>query len=401
MRKLYSLLLLVLVLSLSLTACCGVIGKVREKAVEKAVELEATAEEVAAEAIEPTATPITEPTLTPVLEEEREETPLPTVTPTSVESAEEEETPLPTPTPLEVAEEEFEVAEIPGWIETYRTLLTMGWEGTEEGETTSGSVEIRGEHIITPSAEHIFITSAEEGEEPQTMEWIAIEKTTWLNTGEGWMQMQTDEMQTPSMFGLWDTGELFGGMEGYRRIRPDEEVNNLACEHYAFDESALTETIAESMGGVTAASGEAWISKKDHFVVKCAWHVEGKEVGPEGGQGAADWAWEIRDINAPITIEPPISAEEIGGETGKLPMMPDAQVTMAVAGMTTYTTDSSLEDVVAFYETEMPTAGWAQEGETTQTEDLAMMEFSKEEQSASVVITAEEGEGSQVMLTVE
>ena len=393
MKKLYPLLLLMLILSLPLIAC-ALTGEVKEKAVEKAVELEATAEEMVAEVaestetpvIEPTATPMVEPTATPVPEEEKEEAPLPTATSAPTEPVE---------------EEEFEVAEIPDWIETYRMLLTMEGEGTEEGKTTSGSAEIRGEYIVEPPSERILITSAEEGGEPQTMESIAIENTTWLNTGEGWMQMQMDEQQGFAAFGFgfWDTEQFVGGMEGFKRIRPDKEVNGVPCEHYAFDESALAEMMAESMGGVTAARGEVWISKEDRFVVKYTWHLEGEDIGPEGGKGVSDWSWEIYDINAPITIEPPATAEEIGA-TGEFPMMPDAQVTMAMGTMTMYTTASLVEEVVVFYEREMATAGWTQEGETTQMEAMATMQFTKEGQSVNVTIMpAEEEEGSQVMLT--
>lgn len=403
MKKLYALLLLTLVLSLSLTACCGILGKVKEKTIERAVGLEATAEEIAAEVIEPTATSVTEKEIAPATERQPTATAVPPTATPVPEGEKKASLPTATPALMEPVEEKLEVAEIPEWLETYRTLLTIGWKRTQEDKTTSGSAEIRGEYIADPLSERIVIASAEEGEEPQTMEWIAIEKTTWLNTGEGWMQMQTDEQQALATFGFgfWDAMEFFGDMEDYQRIRPDKEVNGVLCEHYAFDERALAEMLAPSVGGVTAATGEAWISKEDRFVVKYIWHVEGEKVGPAGGAGTADWSWEIYDINRPITIEPP-AAEEIGPAAGELPMMPDAQVTVSMGGMIMYTTASPVEDVVAFYETEMPSAGWTQEGETTRTGSMAMTQFTKEGQSVNMmVVPAEEGSGSQVTLTTD
>jgi len=386
MKRLYPLLLLILVLALSITACGG---KPKEQAQVKATT----------EAVEPTATSRPEREITPTETKQ----PTPTATPTPKE---EKETPLPTATlaPTTPAEEEKpKTTEIPDWIKTYRTLLTMKWQSTQENKTTSGSAEVRGEYIVDPPREHIIITSTEEGKEPQTMEWIALEKTAWLNAGGDWMQVQMDEQQALASFGFgfWATPGLLSDIEGYKRIQPDEEINGILCEHYALDEDALAKMLAESMGGVTAASGEAWVSKKDHFTVKYIWHMEGKDVGLEGGEGTADWSWEIHDINVPLTIEPP-AVEEIGGAARELPMMPDAQVTMAMGSMTMYTTASSVEDVVAFYEAQMPVAGWTQKGETTQMESATLMEFTKKDQSAHIMITpAEEGEGSQVMLTVE
>lgn len=379
MKRLYFLFLLILALALSVTACGG---KPKEQ-----VQMKATTE-----VVKPTAT--SSPTET--------RQPAPRTTPTPKKT----ETPLPTAAPIPTkteVEEELRTTEIPDWIKTYRTLLTMKWESTQEDKTISGSAEVRGEYIVDPTREHIIIISSEEGKEHQKMEWVAIEKTAWLNAGGGWMQVQMDEQQALASFGFdfWVTPGLLSDIEGYKRIQPDEEINGIPCEHYALDENALAKILAESIGGVKAARGEVWVSKQDHFTVKYIWHLEGKDVSLEGGEGTADWSWEIHDINIPLTIEPP-AVEGIGGAARRLPMMPDAQVTMAMGSMTMYTTASSVEDVVAFYKAQMPAAGWTQEGEPTQIEGATMIKFTKEGKSASMMITpAEEGEGSQVMLTVE
>jgi hypothetical protein len=94
---------------------------------------------------------------------------------------------------------------------------------------------------------------------------------------------------------------------------------------------------------------------------------------------------DLLDINQPVAIEPP-PAEETGAEGVDYPMMPDAELETASDLMTLYSTAVPAAEVIAFYETEMTMAGWVQVEETSQSEGMSNMHFSRGDQSVEVAI---------------
>jgi hypothetical protein len=79
--------------------------------------------------------------------------------------------------------------------------------------------------------------------------------------------------------------------------------------------------------------------------------------------------------------------------------MADATDVIAMAGFNSYSTASSMDDVIAFYQSEMPLAGWTA-GEATISADIAMLSFTKEGKTANITISPA-GDKVTVLIQVE
>lgn len=56
-------------------------------------------------------------------------------------------------------------------------------------------------------------------------------------------------------------------------------------------------------GGITEAKGDVWIAVEG-FPVKYILKASGTDA--EGNRGSIEWRMELRDVNQPISIEPPV-----------------------------------------------------------------------------------------------
>ena len=172
-----------------------------------------------------------------------------------------------------------------------------------------------------------------------------------------------------------------------------ETVNNIKTKHYKYDEKAASQTV---FGKVT---GDIWVATDGGYVVK----EDVKFTGGRGlfgstasAKGDGKWLWELTDANQPVAVKAP---ENCGGAGAELPVMKDATEKTSMGDMITYKSPSKLADVVAFYQKQMPAAGWKTEGEPEITDEFAQLEFSKGGQKASLMLSVESGKTS-VLITV-
>jgi len=324
---------------------------------------------------EPTPTPLPKATNTPVVR--------PTDTPVPVQ-----------PSPTTAAEEyNFGQASDLSRLNTYRVHYTLRWESTKEGKKESGSWDVVEEIVRQPPAHRVIWTSTEEGK-TTTLEYIQIDKDLYMNTGSGWMSMTSGE--TDVFEGNPWLSDPFGMISGNRGklVQRNVVVNGVPTNHYAFDESTLGATIG--LGAVAKAKGDVWISTEFNLVVKYTAHYEGKNLAIGGGEeGVLDIAFDLTDINKPITIEPPAGVESAMPKD--IPVLDDAAELAAGFGMISYKTAKDEATVTAFYEAQMPANGWTK-GESA---IPGFLSFTKGERTAQVMIQREEGKTSVVIMIGE
>jgi len=407
MKKLYPLFLLIVALSLVVTGC-GRAAKVKEEAAEKLAEVKATVEEVATEAVEPTAPPTSTP------EEEKEATPLPTETSvaaptTPPTSPPEQPTPAgeePTAKPaVEPSGAGAKIASPEEALDSYRRRTTTRIQGEDGSWGPAITVEI--EWVREPEAQRMVVYD-ESG--AVSVEVITVGSESWAKMGDIWVKSEVKEAPAGTGDGLQMLLEAQEAMEGGMTPVGEETVNDVHCQRYTLDATVtipfpVPEDVSEEAAEMTATeivvheSGDLWVADQAGLPpVTIRSLTEGEMISrlPSGDEKTIlQQESDLYDINQPITIEPP-SEEEIGAAASKYPMVPDAEVTMATDRMTVYTTGSSVEEVVTFYEVEMPNAGWTQQGQTTKMMDMALMSFTKEGESVMVNIQAQEGGGTQV-----
>ena len=69
-----------------------------------------------------------------------------------------------------------------------------------------------------------------------------------------------------------------------------------------------------------------------------------------------------------------------------IPRLDDAQVVVDIGTRLIYRSESDLEDVLAFYESQMPLEGWTQVSETSSEND-ALFTFQRGEETVTITIT--------------
>lgn len=224
-----------------------------------------------------------------------------------------EEATIPETTTTEAPEEEATTTEAPPeemftgssealkGLKSYRYVSLFKFEGEETAEITRGSIEIKGEYV-DPDKMHVTWTdlSSKEG-----FEAIRIGDKAWFKQNGEWMEMPAEYaeslMQMVLIFGplhSWDT--LYTGLPGTSNLVGREVVNGIPCLHYTSSHKGWGVLFG---GGIAEAKGDIWIAEEG-FPVKYIFEASGTDT--EGNQGSIEWSMELRDVNQPISIEPPM-----------------------------------------------------------------------------------------------
>lgn len=295
-----------------------------------------------------------------------------------------EEAPPPAEAPSGGAETEEEQISLPSVtsglesLDSYRSHFKMTFEGTAEGEAEQWVYEMEMEQVRAPFARRVVIrgTDAEEG-----LEIVHIGDRQYVVFGEGQCISSSAEEGEALDMEIFEPEDVIGGLENARRVRPDERVNGILCQHYVFDETAV------AWGGFAHAEGEVWVAVEGDYVVKYTLQADGKDPAT-GNEGHLVWEYKIRDVNVPITIEPPPGCEAVESE---FPIMPDASDVTTMGSRVMYTSASSFDDVLAFYQEQMPANGWGETGDSFITSDSAMLSYTKEGRTVTITLTGEDG----------
>jgi hypothetical protein len=192
----------------------------------------------------------------------------------------------------------------------------------------------------------------------------------------------------------FSTEELLGDIDEATLVSDDETVNGIPVLHYRFDESNLTGR------DLSELQGDVYVSKEDNYVVRLVAEGTGPlDIFGEERSSNLSLEMNVSDVNEPITIEPPAACDEVGQE---FPVLEGATELGSFAGLTSYQVEAALEDVIAFYEDEMPALGYELDDDSVVTEDTAILTFSAEDlPPVTVTISEEEGGLTSVLITRE
>lgn len=282
-------------------------------------------------------------------------------------------------------------------LDSFRSTLAMRWEERSNGDTVVRETEMETARTREPAAAHVILTTADAGE-TMSSEFIQIEETLWVLTDGDWIQIggQTlDEMLSgmPSK-----PEELLAEIASARRARPDQKINGISCRHYRFYESGINPL---SLAEFTGAEGDYWVADQpdlDPFVVKYEASMEGVDF--DGNSVQATVFYEVWDVNQPASIEPPMQA---AGDMPleDVPLPPEAIVAVAGPGFANASSDLSVAQATAFYEERMPDMGWQLAADPTTMDGFSLLEYGKDQQTATITISAADEGGCTIMLTLE
>jgi hypothetical protein len=265
-------------------------------------------------------------------------------------------------------------------LDSYSASYSWKWTESQNGTTTTGFWDALEEYSKADSARHI-VWSGSEG----SIEIIRIGPYTYMKSEDGtWTSMLTSDSETlgSTTALISDPLSLIAGDQG-TLVERGVTVNGVAADHY---------TLAESSGGLLLfgvadkISGDVYVSPEMQIVVKYAAHYEGANLGISGGtNGVLDVAFDLTNINKPVSITAPEGVAPPLPED--IPVMDGATELTAMSGVVSYKTTHSVEEVTAFYNQAMPQNGW----QAGQGAVEGMLNFSKDQRQATVMIQAESG----------
>jgi hypothetical protein len=266
-------------------------------------------------------------------------------------------------------------------LQSYRLRVQWTVEPKPDSDAAASDSRIEIAHTRDPLAEQT--TFLDQGGIASGM--IRVGEKLWFQSGEQWIEVSSDDMASSMDDTLFNLDSMAAGLTGDARLVGEEEINGVAARHYSFDESIL----GTALGAYDKISGDVWVAKEGEYVVKYAFTSE-------DAKAIYRWIWEVYDVNAPFTIEPPAGAQ---GAREDIPLLPDATERSSFGAMTTYATASNMGTVLDFYKEQMPDQGWTyDEAASMVGDEFAMLNFTKDGETVIITLTPSDGGGTSVLI---
>jgi hypothetical protein len=152
---------------------------------------------------------------------------------------------------------------------------------------------------------------------------------------------------------------------------------------------------ADSLGDFADASGELVLADEGGYALRYDFSGSTTDSRFMPGQaGQLSWRFAVTSTDPSETLSAP------GGCAIDLPVMDDATELTSLFGVTTYTTPSSSEAVVAFYAEALPAEGWGRYSLPATQGDTTLLVYARAGEFLNVNIVAKES-GSEVQLISE
>ncbi len=277
---------LVLGTSLLLTMACGPCNLIQGLLKEKAAEIGATV-------VATMSVPLVATVAPPAPGETSQPTPPPQPTPTPIGAGQ------PTPTPSKVSLGEDKVAVPADTLRSYRAHQSTK---VQQGDKPwSPEVKMDIEWTSEPEKALHVIMYGPSGS--PVSEFITIGSKTWLKSDGKWYEIPGDRATENSQPPV-NVDQVLSNVQKPPKPLGTEEVNGVRCQQYLLD----TDFTVTAGGDTTRGhiTGNIWVADQSDIppvVVKSRTKTLVK-VGGEKATVAEER--ELYDINAPITIEPPI-----------------------------------------------------------------------------------------------
>jgi hypothetical protein len=159
----------------------------------------------------------------------------------------------------------------------------------------------------------------------------------------------------------------------------NDTVDGTPADHYTFDEKAL------GQAGQATSKGDMWVATTGGYIVKFNVTTSAKaDYFGEGIEGTATFNYAITGVNQPPAVAMPADCPP--GLVNMQPL-PDASDVVTTPGSLSFNTASSVADVAAFYQAEIPKAGWTLTTDPAVTDTSTELDFSQGSVTLTVLIS--------------
>ncbi|HEX7620719.1 MAG TPA: hypothetical protein VF359_05915 [Anaerolineales bacterium] len=260
-------------------------------------------------------------------------------------------------------------------LSSYNATLTISFNGTQAGQSSQWSHTYVMMSSKQSAAHQITIESA--GGVPAPVFMLEMNGVSYELDEEKNCTASTI-VAGSSLTATWEPAGFLSGLIGAEGAG-SETVNGMASNKYTFDERALGES------GFTQSTGQVWVAKDNGVVVRyLLTTTAGVDYFGEGIEGVQTWEYNLTEVNQPVTFDLPAGCP---GGLVNAPLMPAAQTVRRLPGVTTYSIMGSIQDVLAFYQAQLPALGWAATGEPSVADTMGWVGFVQSNQQLSVIVT--------------
>jgi hypothetical protein len=265
-------------------------------------------------------------------------------------------------------------------LTSYTATLTLSFDGIEAGQPNKWSKTYVMLYGRDPSLRQLTIEKTVENSTPDQVYMAEVDGAVYEQRGTNacFANVITEGNSLTERF---EPAGFLNGVIGADEAGA-ETVNDAVENHYSFDERAFGQT------DVAQSKGELWVASAGGYIVRYLLTTNGgADYFGEGIEGTITWDYELTNINQPVTVTLP---EDCPPGLVNAPLLPDVANELNMPGILTYETSTSLLDIAAFYQKELPALGWVMEGEPTITDDTILLDYSQGEKTVSVIATNNE-----------
>ena len=259
-------------------------------------------------------------------------------------------------------------------LSSYRATLTVSFKGTQAGQPAVWShsyVMLASQNPLTRQ-----LTIDKVGGSAAQVFMVEVNGTHYERQGASACAASVIEKDT-SLAEKWEPAGFLDGVIGAEEAG-SETVNGVATKHYTFDERALAQ-ISDAK-----STGELWVASDGMYIIRYMLATTGgADYFGEGIEGTISWDYELTDIGQPFTVTLPTDCPP---GIVDAPLLPDATDVLSVPGLLSYSSTTSLSDVVAFYQKQLPTLGWQTADAPPATDAGVLLDFTRGGQQMSVII---------------
>ena len=297
----------------------------------------------------------------------------------------------------------------PTGVNTYRTSLVYSFSGqAADGSTVTSSITGEGAYSVDPYQVRFSFQTSDSAVPGETLEIVQIENMMYMVGGEfGCFSLPVTEEEVDNPYQeLLDTGGTLTGQA--QRIQPDETINDIPVYVYEITTANLDVSDPTTQQIEVITFGRLYLAKDGGYVVRVVLDGRGKNTVLEESDLVGDVHYELNYFghNQPVDIAPPADCGTAGGgdegdgTAGGFPVPEGAADVVSMPGLVSFGTPQTVDEVAAYYKTEMVNQGWTLSDETSFA-GLATLTFTKDGKTANITITPDQASGNTLVLIVE
>ncbi|HPH95635.1 MAG TPA: hypothetical protein PKW33_07480 [Anaerolineaceae bacterium] len=303
--------------------------------------------------------------------------------------------------------EEMDVANINEGLDSlssYRMYMLMKVDGVDkDGNPAKGEIEITNEVISGSKDSRLsMVIKGDILKDAQAMgghiEMVRVGDTQYMLFGDvgaeaTCMNFPADDSTTNET--PINPNDMFGDLKKVKLVARGETVNGIVSDHYKVDSNSLS-----GNDTFTDGEGDIWLAQDGKYVVKFTGSGTGDidlmDTGTKS-KTKIDWIYELQDINQVTAITAP-ECKGAGGATD-IPVPDNATEVSNLGGLMTFKSADNVKTLAEFYKTKLPENGWKADGDPTELDTMAILNYTKDNRKLSVMITKEDAGGSSVLIT--